>query len=107
MKKKGNIFKTLFIFSFIIYVVIYVLSKAGYYENQVRKNTLYTETQIKVFEEKISNNEIISQGQFLEEKKDYSNFITRSASRIVKGLSKVISDKKSGVIEVLKSLFIG
>ncbi|MBQ6840589.1 MAG: hypothetical protein IJO63_00530 [Bacilli bacterium] len=106
-KKKPNWFFRILTVFFVMYVALFISLHTGYYEKTVRDKTIMTEEMIAEFEKDIENNVAVDIKDYLPEEKDYSNFFTKSANGISKGLGNLLDDKTSGIWKFIKSLFIG
>ena len=86
--------------------MLFISFHTGYYEKTVRDHTLMTEEMLSQFELDVQNNAVIDIKDYLPEEKDYSNFFTKGANVLSKGLKSVLDDKATGLWNVIKSLFI-
>ncbi len=76
-KKKNNWFFKILILLFILFLCLYSMGMNGYIESINKNKTLYTEEQIKKFEEAIEKGEYLDlQDIKIEEKIDYSNKVS-------------------------------
>lgn len=106
-EKKSNIFKTILIAFFIVYLGLYIAGTNGYYENAVKKKALYTQSQIEQFESDIKNNVELDQMDYFQNEKDYSNFLTLGANNLLNFLRDILDNKLSRFWKFIKSLFVG
>lgn len=73
-KKKGNWFLKILLVLFIMFLCLYSMSINGYVDSINKKRTLYTEEQIKKFENDVSNGEYLDLKDYtLVDEIDYSN----------------------------------
>lgn len=96
-----NIFKIIF-FSLLVYFLIFYNSmRNGYIQSENTKIKLYTEEQIKHFEEDIKNNKEIDLENYLS----YENNINKNGKRIGLNISQIIEKyTKKGVEKAFKML---
>lgn len=106
-KKKLHPILKLLIILFCFYVILYTLSKTGYYDKQIRTKTSFTKEQIEAFESDIAAGNEITIGKYLPESEDYSNILTKGANAITHRLSIIFTKNSKNIIEFLKALFIG
>ena len=106
-KKRGNLFFRILTILFIIYVALFIVQQTGYYDKTVRDQTLMTEEKIKQFESDVAQNKAVDVINYLPEKEDYSNFLTRSANVITNKLGDILDKKVDNIWDIIKSLFIG
>ena len=87
-------------FLFLSFLVLYFAQKEGYYDEMNNKKNILTEEKIKQFEEDVKNGVKIDVNNYLvEDKKDYSNKVSRfglaSSNFIAKyfksGLTKIFN----------------
>lgn len=102
--KKQNIFKFIFLVLFMTYTAIYIMVNLGYYEYSSYTKKVFTEEQIKKFEEDVKNGIELDINDYLVEEKNISknkqiglkisefigNCSKRSIEEIFKLLNKVI-----------------
>ena len=106
MKAKHNIFLRLMLFLFIIFIVLYIMTKTGYYENKLHEKTILTDEKIKQFEADIKEGKEISlDSYYIEEKPDYSSTISNLGKNISNKASSNIINFFTQFGKVLKKLF--
>lgn len=102
--KKGNILKFVFLVFFMTYAAIYIMVNLGYYEYSSYTKKVFTEEQIKKFEEDIKNGIQLDINDYLVEEENVSknkqiglkisefigNCSKKSIEEIFKLLNKVI-----------------
>ena len=108
MKKKSMhpFFKVLIVL-FAIYSVLYILNETGYYEKSVRNRTIITEQKRLEFEKDIADGKVVDIIDYLPEKEDYGNKITRCANFLANKLGEVVEYNLEDLYKLLKALFIG
>ncbi len=106
MKKKTNWFIKIIMLLFIIYIGLFIASKTGFYEAKVNKKTLLTNEAIKQFEQDIEDGKEVDLNNYIpKEKKDYANFLTKTADKITKACEEVASGSIKDIWEFIKILF--
>lgn len=105
--KKKNPFKIIFILLFLLYTALFIARKTGYYENKQYEKTILTQKQMLKFEEDVAKGLPVDIIDYLPEKKDYSNVVTKSANAVESLLSNILEGKIKNVWGFVKSLFIG
>ncbi len=106
-KKKLHPILKILIVLFCFYVILYTLNKTGYYDKVIRDKTTFTQQQIEKFESDIAAGADISMEDYLPEKPDYSNFLTKSANTITHKLSIILTNNSKNILDFLKALFLG
>ena len=107
MKKKSNniVLKILGVF-FLIYIALFIANLSGYYESQIRENTIVTEEGIKAFEEKIQNGESVDVTSYLnKEREDYSSKMSNLGDSLTNNLENFIVKSMGFMSDIVKSLF--
>lgn len=105
-KKKNNFILQLLGVLFLIYIALFIANLSGYYESQIRDNTIVTEEGIKSFEEKIQNGESIDVTSFLNnEREDYSSKMSNLGDSLTSNLENFIVKSMGFVGDIVKSLF--
>ena len=104
-EKKNNryhiFFRVIFAF-FILFLCLYSISVNGFIETSNKNKTLYTEEQIRKFEEDVNNGNFVNIEKYIEGSEvDYSNEV----SRIGESISTLIDDGSKYVIEMLEKFF--
>lgn len=98
--KKTNILKFTFLVLFMTYTAIYIMVNLGYYEYSNYTKKVFTEEQIKKFEEDIKNGVELDINEYLVEEKDLS-----SRKQIGLKISEFIGDcSKKSIEEIFKLL---
>ena len=100
-KKKPNynvFFRVLFAF-FVLFLCLYSISVNGFVQRNNKEKTLYTEEQIKKFEEDVKNGKEIDIDAYIDNSKvDYSNNIS-NFGETVSGIIDYSSDKTMDLLE--------
>ena len=106
MKKKPNLFLRLLFCLFIVFIVSYIITKTGYYENKLYEKTVLTDKKIKEFENDIKSGKVISlDNYYVEEKKDYSSFLSTTGRKLSNTLSNGMVNFFTQFGKVMKKLF--
>ena len=92
---------------FVLYVILFSLSKSGYYDKKIRDKTAFTEKQIAQFESDVANGLEVDIEEYLPKEEDYSNALTKGANAISRRLSKILTNNSKNIVDFLKALFIG
>ena len=101
-KKNNNWFSRIMIGFFIMFLRLYSMSINGYVENINMKKTLFTEEQIKNFENDVNNGEYIDMKDYtLVKDIDYSNKV----SDFGEDLSELISLAARKSIDMFNNIF--
>lgn len=97
---KFKIFKIIVTTLFLVYLFLFFASESGYYEYNVRKQTVLTSEKIKEFEQDVKENKNVDLNKYLEStKKEYKNNLTNTCTNIS---TKVNYYFKTGVESVFK-----
>lgn len=106
MKKKRNIFKSLLVISFIIFMGLFISSQSGFYEAKLSNKVALTDEAIKRFENDVSEGKVVDVSNYvLEEKKDFSNKCTDIGEGISDAITKLLTEGISGAWDAIKVLF--
>ncbi len=91
---------------FVIFLILYISKETGLYEYKAYTKSKLTEEAIKKFEKDVSEGKNVSINDYVvEEYKDYSNFITRSGSKLNKIVESIMNDGIKKTLKVLSRLF--
>ena len=105
-KKKNNIFLKILGLLFLIYIALFIANLSGYYESQIRENTIVTEEGIKAFEEKVQNGEEIDVTSFLsKEREDYSSKMSIFGDNLTSNIENFVVNSMGFISDIVKSLF--
>ena len=104
--KKHNLFKTLFILVFLLFLALFIASKTGYYEKSVKDKTYLTNKKLKEFEKDISEGKNVDAKDYFPKEVDYSNIFTKSANNISNKIGLVVNYKAKNIWDFIKTLFI-
>ena len=97
-----NIMKFIFISLFVFFLIIYFSGSGTYYENQLHKRTLFTEEQIKKFEQDVADGKNVSVEDYINEPvKNYGNKTSSAGLFLSKGISNYI---KKGLEKTFKMI---
>ena len=97
-----NVMKFLLISFFAAFLIIYFSGSGTYYENQLHKKTLFTEEQIKKFEQDVADGKNVSIEDYIDEKSEnYSNKTSEAGLFLSKGISGYI---KKGIEKTFKMI---
>ena len=100
-KEIGKIFKVLFLSLVVYFITFYLTTKNDYYSYQNNKRKVYTEEQIKKFEEDIKNNKEIDIEKYLQ----YEDKVSKYGLKIGLSLSQKIEKyTKLGIESAFKML---
>ena len=106
-KKKPNHFMQILGVLFLVFIALFISSKSGYYETTLNEKVVLTDQQIAKFEQDVINGEVIDLNSYiLEERKDYSNKFTDAGDKFTEVVEKFVTEGLSGVLKVLKTLFL-
>lgn len=105
-KKKNNIVLKILGFFFLIYIALFIANLSGYYESQIRDNTIVTEQGIKEFEEKVQKGESVDVTSFLnKEREDYSSKMSNLGDKLTSNIENFVVNSMGFVSGIIKSLF--
>ena len=105
-KKNNNIFLKLLGVLFLVYIALFIANLSGYYESQIRENTIVTEEGIKAFEEKVQNGEEIDVTSFLnKEREDYSSKMSTLGDNLTSNVENFVVKSMGFISDIVKSLF--
>lgn len=105
-KKNNNIFLKILGLLFLIYIALFIANLSGYYESQIRENTIVTEEGIKAFEEKVQNGEEIDVTSFLnKEREDYSSKMSTLGDNLTSNVENFVVKSMGFISDIVKSLF--
>lgn len=109
MEKKKNKyvqqFKMFFIILCIIFICLYAISLNGY-NNQEYKKTLYTEEQIKRFENDVKNGKDINIDDYLTyDEIDYSNNFSKYGEKLSNAIDFIANKSIKAIISFFSVLF--
>ena len=107
MKKKKNWFIKIINILFIIYLVLFILSKNGFYEAKVKKDTILTNEQIKKFEKDVNDGKVIDiNNYFSKSEVNYNNKFNETGEKLESKFIDMFSHGFKKVWKVIKVLFI-
>lgn len=102
-KKKGTkVFNRILLFLFVMFLCLYAISSTGYLQRLNQNKALFTEEQIKKFEEDVENGNYVDINDYIKpEVVDYSN----SSSNFGEKLSNAIDYTSHKSLELFNSFF--
>lgn len=103
-EKMHPIYKMLIIL-FIIFIAFYISLESGYYPSKIKKDTVLTNKEISKFENEVKEGNIINEKGYINEKENYSNFVTKTGNLLTKSVGKILVEVSNGIKEVFKYLF--
>lgn len=104
-RKARIFFRILFCF-FLVYVALIIAYESGYYETKSSERAILTKEAMERFEQDLSKGQLVDVKDYLvEDRKDYSNKVTKVGNKISQGISDFMTKGLSGVFEALKGLF--
>lgn len=105
-KKKSRYFFKVLFWLFVVFVALLIAYESGYYETKAHNNAVLTNEAIKEFESDVKNGKVVDLDKYLkDERKDYSNGVTKVGNKISNSISEVMTKGISGIFNVLKGLF--
>lgn len=103
--KSRYFFRTLYAL-IIVFVALIIAYESGYYETKTGNRAVLTREAMEQFEEDLNNGEVIDVKDYLEEdKKDYSNGVTKIGNKVSSSVSDFMTKGISGIFDALKGLF--
>lgn len=104
-RKARIFFRILFCF-FLVYVALIIAYESGYYETKSSERAILTKEAMERFEQDLSKGQLVDVKDYLvEDRKDYSNKVTKVGNKISQGISDFMTKGLSRVFEALKGLF--
>lgn len=101
-----KLFSKILFLLFIVFLINYFSVSTGYYENEIKKKTAFTQEQIEKFEQDVENKEFIDTKDYtLEEKVDNSSFVGDIGYKLSEGINDFVTDKAINVFKFLGRLF--
>lgn len=101
-----KIFSRILFILFLVFLINYFSVSTGYYENEIRKKTTFTQEQIEKFEEDVQNKEYIDTKEYNQnETVDNSSFIGDIGYKVSEGINDFVTDKAINVFKFLGKLF--
>ena len=106
-KSKGyKRFKFVFVLLLIIFGMLYVAGKTGYYERNTNKNTILTKEAIIAFEKDVSDGKPVDIKDYINENtNNYENNYSILGHTISEVIETIINDSVKWIIKFLESLF--
>lgn len=105
-KKKSRYFFKVLFWLFVVFVALLIAYESGYYETKAHNKAVLTNEAIKEFESDVKNGKVVDLDKYLkDERKDYSNGVTKVGNKISNSISEVMTKGISGIFNVLKGLF--
>ena len=109
MKKNVSswtIFSRVLFVLFVVFLINYFSVSSGYYENEIKKKTAFTQEQIEQFEEDVQNKEYIDMKEYNKEiVVDNSSFVGDIGYKVSEGINDFVTDKAINVFKFLGRLF--
>ena len=105
-KKAWDVFKSIIIILFLIFLINYFSVSTGYYEKQIANKTILTEEKIKEFEEDVKNNEYVDIKDYVtDDYVDTSSVGGDIGYRFSETINDFVTNKAIKVFKVLGKLF--
>ena len=100
-----NVIKFIFLMLFLIFLTIYFSQVTGYYEFELHKKSVFTQDQIKKFEEDVAaGKDVTIEDYLVEEKKDYSNKVSDFGLSLSRKLGNYVKDCIEGGFGLVNKL---
>ena len=94
------------LFIFVLFLIMYISNKTGYYEYKKHTKSVLTNESIKQFEKDISEGKDVSLKEYVvDDYVDYSNFITKTGSTIGDVVESFMNDGIKKTLKLLSALF--
>ena len=74
---KTNVFKTIFLTIFLLFLCLYITQALGYYEYSNRKTNIMTEEAVKQFEKDLKDGRSVKASDYIKKENDYNNNLSR------------------------------
>lgn len=105
-KNKNNKYKYTFYFLLIFFTTVYIGGKTGYYETNIKKNTVLTNEAILNFEKDIAEGKAVDIKDYIKaEVPDYRNLYSKTGDKISGTLDTFLNEGVSKISKFLKALF--
>lgn len=111
MKKEDKIkycnkfFKFLFLICFVTFITLYISSAAGYYEYEQHKKMVFTQDQIKQFEQDVANGKNIDLEEYMKNTNpNYQNRTSKFGLKISEGIGTAVQKGIEGAFSMLNKL---
>ena len=102
---KNPIIKIL-LYLFILFVIVYLSNKTGYYEYKTYTKTRLTNESIIQFESDVKKGKNVSLNDYVtSEYKDYSNIITKAGSELNSVCENIMNSGIKKTLKILSELF--
>ena len=89
-----------------MFISVYVSGKTGYYETNIKKNTLLTNEAIQNFEKDIAEGKPVNIKDYIKaEVPDYRNIYSKTGDKISKTVDTVLNEGVGKLVNFLKALF--
>lgn len=88
---------------FLMYITVYITSFTGYYSSIEGRNSSLTKEAIERFEKDVLSGEKIVASNYLEEKKEYDNLLSRSSIKIGKIIEKIFNKIMKTILNEIES----
>lgn len=99
---KKKILKVVFFAVFIIFVIAYAIEKSGYYEYNLRKQTVMTNESMLQFEKDLSEGKDVTIEDYMVNKtNDYTTKLSRGTNRVSVKVNELLKKGIEGVFKVL------
>lgn len=105
-KKEKNYLLKFILFTFIIFMVLYISNEKLYYEYRAYNKKILTEEAIDKFEGDISENKNILESDYvIKTRKDYSNKFSNLGYNTTTLINKIMNKGLKNTFKVLSTLF--
>lgn len=105
-KKKMHPIIKIILLLFVVYIALFIANASGYYQNRIRDKVYTTDKDIKVFEEKIKNGEVIDLNSYI--KKDsikYDSKMSMLGDKVTNAFEGIVSSSAEFLTDLFKHLF--
>ena len=101
---KKKIFKALFIFLFLSFLIGYIIEETGYYEYKLQNKTILTNESMAKFEKDLKEGKDVTLEDYVvDTEKDYTTSLTRGTNKVSLEVNNVLKKGIESVFKVLGS----
>ena len=99
---KKKIFKVIFTYFFIAFIISYIIEKTGYYEYNLQNKTIMTNESIREFEKDLREGKDVTKEDYLvTTEKDYTSALTNTTNKVSIKVNKLLKKAVEGVFKIV------
>ncbi len=105
-KSNSNSILKILLFSFVIFLIIYLSKETGLYEYKTYTKTHLTNDAIKQFEKDLDEGKDVTLNDYIVSKeKNYANIVNKTGSFISSSVENIMNDGIKKTVKILSKLF--